>query len=216
MNTQSLLGLKDRVQKLATACRTLDAIFAEGAVQLRQEAEVERLQKMTTRIRLHLEEVELSENGAQNASQTVDALGGIVKLIVKGIGSAMGEHFQVGVFEKTMTARQSSRQHCFGMIMVCIGKGGLPDDVRVVSISERARTQNRSESAIIHEIQESGALLLTSDKFMQLVEGVVCDIRKGNLRLPILPDQLIAKLVPVKRPPLSVQRIDIQKLPPEG
>jgi hypothetical protein len=100
--------------------------------------------------------------------------------------------------------------------MVCIGKDGLPDDVRVVSISKRARTQNRSESAIIHEIQESGALLLTSDKFMQLVEGVVCDIRKGNLRLPILPDQLIAKRVPVKRPPLSVQRIDIQKLPPEG
>jgi len=213
MNTQSLQDLKDRARELVTACQTLDTIFVEGAVRLCQEAEVKRLKEMATRIRLHLEDAELSENGARHASQTGDAVGEIGKLIVKGIGSAMGEHARVDAFEKNLAARQSSRQHCFGMIMVCVGKNGLPDDVHVVSISEKARTQNRSESAIILEIQENGALLFTPDKFMQLVEGVVRDIRKGKSRLPILPEQLTLKLVPVIRPSLSVRPIEVQNFP---
>ena len=213
MNTQSPQDLKDRAQELITACRTLNSMFADGAVRLRREAEVKRLQEMTTRIRLHLQEAKLSEDGARAASQKADALGGIARSIVKGIGSAKGEHARVDAFEKTIAARQSSRQHCFGMIVVCVGKGGLPDDVHVVSVSEIARAQNRSESAIVLKIQESGVLLFTADKFMQLVEGVARDICEGKLRLPILPEQLAVRLVPAKKPSLSVRGIDVQDFP---
>jgi len=209
MNTQSLQDLRDRARELATACRTLDTIFAQGAVRLRQEAEVERLKTMATRIRQHLEEATMSEKGAQYGSQKADALVGIGRFIAQGIGPAKGEHARVDAFDKTIAARQASRQHCFGMIMVCVGKGGLPDDVHVVSISRRARTQNLSESAITLEIQKGGALLFTAGKFMQMVEGVVRGIREGKLRLPILPEQLTAKLVPAKRPSLIIKRIDV-------
>ena len=132
----------------------------------------------------------------------------IGKLIVKGIGSTMGKHVWVDAFEENMAARNAGRQHCFGMIMVYVGNGGLPDDVHVVSISEKARTQNRLESVIILEMQKSGVLLFTPDAFWQLVEQLALDIHKGKLRLPILPEQLIVKLVPVKRSSLNIRRID--------
>ena len=202
MNTQAPQDLKDRARELLAACRTLDTMLAEGAVRLRQEAEVERLRAMATCIRRHLEEAAQSENRAQDACRRAEALGGRGRALVKGI--AVWEHAKVEAFEKTIAARRSGRQHCFGMVMVCVGKGGLPDDVNVVSISGRARDQNRSPSAIALDMQKRGALLFTPENFMQSVEGVASDIRKGKLRLPVLPEQLA-----VKGPTPIIIRIDV-------
>jgi hypothetical protein len=164
---------------------------------------------LTIRLKQHLEEAVLSEDRAQYASLKGDAVSSIGGFIVKGIGSAIGGHtWSSEAFEKDLTGRRARKQRTFGMIMVCVGKGGLPDDVHIVSISKLARTQNRSESTIILEIQQSGALLFAPDKFMQLIEELVRDIRKGKSRLPILPEQLPVKLVPVKRPSLNIKRID--------
>ena len=174
-----------------------------------READIVRLQNLTIRLKQHLEEAILNEDVAQYASIKGDAVSSIGELIVKGIGSAIGGHtWSSETFEKSLTARRSRKQRTFGTIMVCVGKDGLPDDVHIVSISEEARTKNRSESAVILEMKESGALLFAPGKFMQLVEGVVRDIRKGKSRLPILPEQLSIKLVPVKRPSLVMRRID--------
>jgi hypothetical protein len=191
---QYLLNLKKRLRERGSDCEALDTFFAEGADLMAREAEIERLKKMTTRIGLHLEEVELSESRAQHASQSADALGGIGKLFVKGFGSAMGEHAWVDAFEKNTAARQSGRQHCFGMIMVCVGKVGLPDDVHVVSVSERARVQNRSESEIIQELQQRGMLLFYPHVFLAMVDTLIEQLLDGKLRLPISPKQLPANL----------------------
>jgi hypothetical protein len=168
----------------------MDTFFVKGADLMAREADIERLQTLTTRLKQHLEEAVLSEDGAQYASLKGDAVSAIGGLIVKGVGSATGRLTWVEEFEKNLTARRGRKQHCFGMIMVCVGKGGLPDDVRVVSVSELARKQNRSESAVIHEIQESGVLLFPPHEFWQLIEGLVSDIHKGKSRLPIPPEQL--------------------------
>lgn len=211
---QYLLNLKERLRERGADCEALDTFFAKGADWLAREADIVRLQNLTIRLKQHLEEAVLNEDRAQYASIKRDAMSSIGGLIVKGIGSAIGgATWSPEAFEKDLTARRTRRQRTFGMIMVCIGKGGLPDDVHTVSISEKARTQNRSESTIILEMKESGALLFTPDKFMQLIEELALDIRKGKLRLPILPEQLTAKPLPVKRPSLSVRRIDVQNFP---
>lgn len=206
---QYLLNLKERLRERESDCEALDTFFAKGADLMAREADIVRLHNLTIRLKQHLEEAVLNEDGAQYASIKGDALSSIGGLIVKGIGSAIGGHtWSSEAFEKDLTGRRTRRQCTFGMIMVCIGKGGLPDDVHIVSVSEKARTQNRSESTIILEIQQSGALFFTPDKFMQLIEELVRDIHKGKSRLPILPEQLPVKLVPVKRPSLDIKRID--------
>jgi hypothetical protein len=206
---QYLLNLKERLREQGSDCKALDTFFAEGADLMAREAYIVQLHNLTIRLKQHLEEAVLNEDGAQYASLAGDAVSSISGLIVKGIGSAIGGHpWSSEAFEKDLTGRRARKQRTFGMIMVCIGKGGLPDDVHIVSVSEKARTQNRSESTIILEIQQSGALLFAPDKFMQLIEELVRDIRKGKSRLPILPEQLPVKLVPVKRPSLNIKRID--------
>ncbi len=206
---QYLLNLKERLRERGSACEALDTFFSKGADRMAREAYIVQLHNLTIRLKQHLEEAVLNEDGAQYASLAGDAVSSIGGLIVKGIGSAIGGHpWSSEAFEKDLTGRRARKQRTFGMIMVCVGKGGLPDDVHIVSISKLARTQNRSESTIILEIQQSGALLFAPDKFMQLIEELVRDIRKGKSRLPILPEQLPVKLVPVKRPSLNIKRID--------
>jgi hypothetical protein len=204
MNIQSLQESKNQVLELAAACQTLDTFFAEGAVQLDREDQVKRLRKMAIMIKLDIEKAESSENSARITAQTVDSGGEIAKIIISPV---MGKGRDA--FDKTTAARNVGRQHCFGNIMVRVGKGGLPDDVQVVCISERAREQNRPESSIILEIRKSGTLLFTPDSFMQMVEGAIRDIRKGKLRLPMLPSHLIARTVPINFKPLTIKRINV-------
>jgi len=207
VNIQYLRDLKERVREMQSACKELDAFFASGADRMAQEVDVEQLNTLTTRLKQHLEEAVSGENRARYALEKADIMCNIGGFIFKVIGSATGRDALFDGVERFEKER-ASKQRIFGMIMVCVGKGGLPDDVHVVSISEKARRQNRLESAIIFEIEKGGALLFTPDKFMHLVEGVIHNIRKGNLRLPILPEQLTPKLVPVRRPSLNIRRID--------
>ncbi|MFC1846482.1 hypothetical protein ACFLYS_00275, partial [Chloroflexota bacterium] len=96
--------------------------------------------------------------------------------------------------QKAVAALPSSKEHCFGTIMVCIGKGGLPDDVHVISVSRRARTQNQPESKIIQELQQRGMLLFSPDVFPVIINTLIEQLRAGKLSLPISLKQLPAEL----------------------
>ena len=119
VNIQYLLSLKERLRELGSACEAMDTFFVKGADLMAREADIERLQTLTTRLKQHLEEAVLSEDGAQYASLKGDAVSAIGGLIVKGVGSATGGLTWVEEFEKNLTARRGRKQHCFGMIMVC-------------------------------------------------------------------------------------------------
>jgi len=196
---QYLLNLKEQLRERGFACKELDNFFATGAERMAREGDIKRLQNLTTLLKQHLVEVIQSEDSARCASLEADVVGSIGGLIVKGLGSAIAGPAWGEAFEKDQTVRRTRRQVTFGTIMICVGKGGLPDDVHIVSISKLARTQNRSESAIILEIQESGVLMFKPDEFWQLIEESIRDIRKGGERVPEPSEQLTIKQMPVKK-----------------
>ncbi len=204
MNNQGLQDLGNRVRELATTCRTLDTFLAEGAAQLLREAEVKRLETMATRICEYVAEAKSSENRAQRAWQTGDSLVGIGKLIVKGIDFTDGKHAGLDAFKKNIAALPSSKQPCFGTIMVGVDRGGLPDDVHVISISGRAREQYQTESGIIQELQRRGMLLFYPDVFHAMVDRLIKQLHEGKIRLPILPKQLPAGLAIPRKVPVRL------------
>jgi hypothetical protein len=193
MNTQYLLDLKARVREMGSACQVLNNFFATGAVRIAQEPDVERLRSLATQLKHKLEEAGLSEERARSSLAEWD--GGIKmgNSIVAATGSAIGKRGWVEGAER-LEKRRASKQHDFGMILVCVGQGGLPDDVHVVSISELARIKNRAESEIIREIQQAGELLFSPEVFLQMLDTIIEQLRRGELRLPIPPKQLPAKL----------------------
>jgi hypothetical protein len=78
----------------------------------------------------------------------------------------------------------------FGMVRVCIGPEGLPDDVGVVSISELARQSNRQESEVISELRERGHLLFSEEAFSRLIDRLTSDVQEGRLLLPVPTEKL--------------------------
>ena len=81
-------------------------------------------------------------------------------------------------------------KYLFGKVLVAIGPAGLPDDVRVVSISKLVRESNRRESQIISELRHHGCILLEEEAFLLLISKVMDGIQKGRLHLPISGDKL--------------------------
>ena len=194
MNSQYLLDLRKRLREMGSACQALNNFFVNGADRLVREADVKRLQGFATWLKHQLEKAKLSEDGAQYAWRKASLIGDIGELVGKAIGSTPGEHPRVEVFKKTLAARQTGKQHSFGTIMICVGQGGLPDDVHVVSISELARIKNRVESEIIREFQQRGEWLFSPEGFLVMLGTLIEKLHEGKLRLPISLKQLPAKL----------------------
>jgi hypothetical protein len=194
MNIQGLQDLRNQVRELVTAFLTLDTCLAEGAAQLRREAEVKRLETMATRICEYLAQAKSSEYEEQRAWETKNSLKGLGKLIITNIDFTDGQHPRFNAFKNSIAAQPTSKQPCFGTIVVGFDKGGLPDDVHVMSISGRAREQHRLESEIIQELQRRGMLLCSPNAFIEMIHIVIGQLREGKLRLPISVTQLPASL----------------------
>jgi hypothetical protein len=93
--------------------------------------------------------------------------------------------------------------------MVCIGPNGLPDDVKVVSISQLARELNRPEPEIIDKLQDDGHLLFSEHVFSLLIDRLVGDIREGRLSLPISRNKL-AKITGLNKPKSRIKVIEAE------
>ncbi|AKG53542.1 hypothetical protein DGWBC_0879 [Dehalogenimonas sp. WBC-2] len=113
--------------------------------------------------------------------------------MVKGLFSAIaGPIWREDAFEKERITRRTMRQNTFGTIMVCVSKGGLPDDVHIISISKISREHNRPETEIIRELRKRGETLFTLKLFDVILGTLNEKLAKGTLHLPISVQQLLA------------------------
>ena len=92
-----------------------------------------------------------------------------------------------------------NEQQPFGLVMVCIGPKGLPDDVKGVSISQLVRESRRPQTEIINKLREDGYLLFSERVFSLLIDELSSHIRAGKLHLPISRDKL-AEITELKKP----------------
>jgi hypothetical protein len=216
-NSQCLLDLKKQLRELGAACQALNDFCVTGARRIAREPDVEQLRSLATRLKHQLEKAGLSEDRAQSSLVQFDAIMSVGNLLATGIGIAMGKRGLVEGAERLEKIR-TSKQHVFGMILICVGQGGLPDDVQVVSISELARIQNRDKSEIIRAFQQRGEWLFSPEVFLKMLDTLIEKLREGELRLPILPKQLPLKLaIPLQ---VTVQFLlpfkSVLQLPPGG
>ena len=176
-------------------------ILAEAAVSLSKsfEAEADRLiredgaQRLTAIHAAVVEKLEWSKrlegaasDGYTKASLPFSITGSIVKIIV----AASTENQRARNFVNHVFDTDANKKPPYGTVMVCVGPKDMPDDVRVVSISELARESNRSESETIQELRRRGYLMFNQEAFSRLIDKLVIDVREGRLHLPIPIEKL--------------------------
>ncbi|MFC2004253.1 hypothetical protein ACFLUK_01745 [Chloroflexota bacterium] len=200
-----LKELRSQAKGLIKASLALNTLFAEERTRLSREDEASSLRALYRSIVEQLQRVEGIEASAScgysRASLTL-GLGGLA------LTALVSRRNRLSAITDYLSQSPLGKQP-FGLVMVCIGPRGLPEDVQVVAISRLARESNRPEHEIISKLRKNGYLLFSGEAFSFLIDGVVSDIREGRLHLPISKLQLtrirsssILKIVPVETKPM--------------
>ena len=179
-----LESLQHQAERLTATGLSLITLFAEEANRLSREDEASRLKAVYSTVVEQLERVKCSESSASYAQSQINQTASAFTLGMS-LGRAMvSKGNRLSTFSNSLRS-VSNKKPPFGNVMVCIGPGGLPGDVEVISISQLARESNRSESETIQELRKQGYLLFNQEAFSRLIDKLVIDVREGRLHLPI-------------------------------
>jgi len=185
-----LESLGYRVRKLASASLSLSNLLAEEAVRLNWRDEASRLEVLYLSIRQQLDQAKSNEEAASYGYSKANLTVSLGKLAVGSIIKAVSKNEQLQTISNYLLNSLGDERSPFGTVLVCIGTGGMPDDVQVVSISKLARDSDREECDVTDEIQRRGHLLLTEKGFSALIDKLTCDVREGRQFLPVSIEKL--------------------------
>ena len=183
-------NLKHQARRLTSVGLSLITLFAEEANRLNREDEALRLKALYSSIKQLLDLAKRSEDAASYGHSKADLISSLGGLALGSIVKRASKNKRLSAFADYLLESPPNKERPFGSVLVCMGPEGLPDDVRVVSISKLARESNRQESEVIHELQETGCLLFSEKELSLLIDRLIDDVREGRLCLPISREKL--------------------------
>jgi hypothetical protein len=203
---EHLQNLRSQAEKLIGAELGLNALFAEEVTRLQREDEASSLRVAYGTIAEKLKELRGIEVSASYEDSRANAI-----LFVTGLAreAIVSKDNRASAMKDYLVRKGIERKQPFGLVMVCIGPKGLPDDARAVSISQLARESNRLESQITNKLQEDGYLLFSKEAFSLLIDRLVGDVREGKLHLPVSRDKL-AEIAGLNKPKPRIKIIEAE------
>ena len=189
-NSACLKNLRYQVRKLTAVGLSLSNLFAEEAGRLNQRDEASRLEALYFSIRQQLDRAKRDEDIASYEYSKAKLIVSLGRLAVGGTIKMVSKNKELQAFSDHLLNSLGGEQRPFGMVLICVGPRGMPDDVQVVSISRLARESNQEESEVINELQRHGCLLFSEKAFSFLIDKLACDVQEGRLLLPISTEKL--------------------------
>ena len=181
-----LEDLRSKANNLTETGLALDALFAREETRLNREDEASSLRAVYRTIVEQLQQLREIEASASRGHGEANLMLSLVELAVTAIVSKG----KLSAITDCLLQGPTDKQQPLGLVMVCIGPRGLPDDVRGISVSQLGRESKRSETEIISKLQDDGCLLMNEDSFSSLISRLTGDVREGKLHLPVSRDRL--------------------------
>ena len=194
----NLKNIHDQAQILTAAVISLNGSFEAESLRLERQEAVHRLKLIRTTILGDLERARGLESAASYGKTKADAVFSLTGVAVKLFTTAITDNQRTRNFVNDVFSTSHHDKPTLGTVMVCIGLKGIPDDVRVVSVSELARKSNRLETDVTRELREKGDLILGEETFCSLIDKLSQLVREGRLVLPV-PKEKVAELMTPRR-----------------
>ena len=188
-----LRNSQSQAKKLTEAGPALNALFATEGTRLNREDEASRLRAMYDSIVEQLQRLRQIEASSSRSHSQANLMLSLVEVAVTAMVS---KGRRLSAITDCLLRGPTTRKQSFGLVMVCIGPAGLPDDVGVISISQLARESGRPQPEVINKLQEKGSLLFDEEAFAILTDGLVDHVREGKLHLPVSRDKLVETMEP--------------------
>jgi hypothetical protein len=183
-----LEDLQSRARNLTETGLALTALFNREETRLNRENEASRLRSVYSAIVEQLGRLREIESSASRGHGKASLILSVAELAVT---ATVSRGKSISAIADSLLHGATDRQHSFGLVMVCIGPRGLPDDVEAVSISQLARESNRPQPEIINKLQDDGYLLFGEEAFSALISRLIGDVDEGKLHLPVSRDRLV-------------------------
>jgi hypothetical protein len=180
-----LENLHSKAKNLTVTTAALANLFVDEASRLNRLDEASRLRTLYLSVKRELDWTKSHESAASCGYSQASLIASLGKLTLGGIIKIASRNEQLSAFADYLLKNPTDKERPFGLVMVCIGPRGLPDDARVISISELARETNRPQSEIINKLQQGGYLLFNEKAFSLLIDRLISNVREGRLCLPI-------------------------------
>ena len=189
-NSACLKNLRYQVRKLTAVGLSLSNLFAEEAGRLNQRDEASRLEALYFSIRQQLDRAKRDEDIASYEYSKAKLIVSLGRLAVGGTIKMVSKNKELQAFSDHLLNSLGGEQRPFGMVLICVGPRGMPDDVQVVSISRLARESNQEESEVINELQRHGWCFGCNNRVRSQRKNTQCDVQEGRLLLPISTEKL--------------------------
>ena len=161
-----------------------DRFTSEAQYQYRHD-QARSLYDLKERVAHEIKDIERMETASSIGSMKGAVLFGLAHFAI-GIIGAVGIHSDEHPLSVGWQLAEKSLERTtpFGNIVIAVGPGGLPYDVKTISVSKRAREQDKEESEIIATL-ESSFHVMTIDNFFIILEELKEKVLQGILTLPV-------------------------------
>ncbi len=183
--TARLKDLHHQAATLASAVLSLTGIIEGETDRLRREDEALCLRALHSSVKQQLDVAKRSEDSASYDHNKANSILNTWGFVLDSIIRIASKNKQVSTTSSHIFQNLSIRDRPFGKVLVSIGPIGLPGEVGVVSISEKARDSNRPESEVMNDLLKGGYLLLSGYEFSLLIDKLVSSVLQGQMCLPI-------------------------------
>lgn len=183
-----------KLEQQTIAFEELVVIFTESSVQLIRHDQVSRLQILKLRIMREVEDIKRMESAAQIGFTKGALLGSGVAFTLGSLFAAARGRKDASRIGLKLAISTLSKAVPFSMVLIAVGKRGLPDDLEVVTVSRLARESNKSESEVVTNLKNNGYLSMTPETFNKVLDKVERGILDGTFSLPINIDKLTKQI----------------------
>ncbi len=180
-----LKNLRHKAASLMSTVLSLSVMLEGEADRLRREDEASRLRALLSSSKMELDAAKRSEESARYGHTQANMIVSLGGLALGSLIRAASKNTQVSGKAGKILQNLSIGERPFGKVLINVGPEGLPDDVRVISISELARHSNRPEQEVMNELLKGGRLLFSEDEFSHLIDRLINGVLQGQMSLPV-------------------------------
>jgi len=186
-----------RIKINIAAGEELVSALADTTTYLARRDQVARLRSLKSKV---LDDVKFlldEESSAKSGFIEGRIISAPLSFAIGGLAGMLLHHKKP--IETGLNAARStlSKKLPFGTVLVAIGQGGLPDDIKAIPLSALARQSATTESAMRKAIVIKGYLLMTPERFAAMMDGIEHLVLDGALSLPMSLNELQKRIRPV-------------------
>jgi hypothetical protein len=175
----------DRININLAAGEELVGVLANTATYLARQDQSASLHSLKSKV---LDDVKFlldAEDSAKSGFNKGKTFYAPLSFAIGGLAGMLMHHEKPS--ETALNAAKSTlgKKLTFGTVLVAIGQGGLPDDVKAISLSALARQYGMAESAVRKTMLTKGYFLMTPKVFAATMDDIEHVVMEGTLSLPV-------------------------------